>query len=169
MPMTPFVERFLEVGASETRSRVTHQQDLPDGEYGFLELYCDEPGCNCRRVMINVLRPETGWSRIWATIGYGWESLDFYRKWGGPANDPVELQGPFLDPLNPQTEYSPALLNLFRLLLESPAYVERFQRHYQMFRDSVEQGLGRGNTQEIKLIENRRKRLRDPKRRRHPR
>ena len=81
MPMTPFMERFPEVGARETRSvTVTQRQDLPDGEYGFLELYCDEPGCDCRRVIISVLKPETGWSKSWATIGYGWESLDFYRK-----------------------------------------------------------------------------------------
>src|ERR1022692_1671439 len=85
MPMTPFMERFPDVGARETRSAtVTQRQDLPDGEYGFLELYCDEPGCDCRRVTICVLRPETGWSKIWATISYGWESVDFYREWRGP-------------------------------------------------------------------------------------
>ena len=117
MPMTPFMERFPEVGARETRSvTVTNRQDLPDGEYGFLEFYCNEPGCDCRRVMIDVLRPETGWSKVWATISYGWESLDFYRKWGENASDPIEMKGPYLDPLNPQTKYSPALLNLFRFL-----------------------------------------------------
>jgi len=167
MPMTPFVERFPEVGARETRSvTVTHRQDLPEGEYGFLELYCDEPGCDCRRVTIDVLRPETGWSEIWATISYGWESLDFYRKWGGAASDPIEMKGPYLDPLNPQTKYSSALLNLFRFLLQSPDYVERLQRHYQMFRDSVEKGRGRYDRLETNRIENRPKRLRDPRRRR---
>jgi hypothetical protein len=30
--------------------------------------------------MIAVLRPETGCRKIWATIGYGWESLDFFHK-----------------------------------------------------------------------------------------
>ena len=166
MPMTPFMERFSEVGARETRSvTVTRRQDLPDGEYGFLELYCDEPGCDCRRVMIDVLRPETGWSKIWATISYGWESLDFYGKWGGAANDTIEIKGPYLDPLNPQTKYSSALLNLFRFLLQSPDYVERLKRHYQMFRDSVEQGHGRQDRLETSRLEDRRKRLRDPKRR----
>ena len=105
MPMIPFMERFPEVGARETRSvTVPPRQDLPEGEYGFVELYCDEPACDCRRVIIDVLRPETGWSKIWATISYGWESLDFYRKWGGQENDPIEMKGPYLDPLNPQTE-----------------------------------------------------------------
>ena len=126
------------------------------------------PGCDCRRVMIDVLRPETGWDKIWATIGYGWESLDFYRKWGG-AGDPIEMKGPYLDPLNPQTNYAPALLNLFRFLLQSTKYVERLKRHYQMFRDSVEKGHGRPDRLEINRIDNKRKRLRDPKRRpRHP-
>jgi hypothetical protein len=167
MPMTPFMERFPEVGARETRSvTVTQRQDLPDGEYGFVELYCDEPGCDCRRVMIDVLRPETGWGKIWATISYGWESLDFYRKGGGPGNDPIELKGPYLDPLNPQSKYSAALLNLFRFLVQSPDYVERLQRHYQMFRDSVDRESGRRNHQQTNRIENRRRRLRDPKRRR---
>jgi hypothetical protein len=171
MPMTPFLERFPELGARETKSvTATGVPDLPDGEYGFLELYCDEPGCDCRRVMIGVLRPETGWSKIWATIGYGWEDLDFYRKWGVAGSDPVEIKGPYLDPLSPQTEHSSALLDLFRLLLQSPEYVERFKRHYHMFRESVDKEHGRGNRSEANRMENRRKRLRDPRRRpRHPR
>jgi hypothetical protein len=166
MPMTPFMKRFPELGAQETRSvTVTRRQDLPDGEYGFLEFYCDEPGCDCRRVMIDVLRPETGWSKIWATISYGWESLDFYRKWGGAGSDPIEIKGPYLDPLNPQTRYSSALLNLFRFLLQSTDYVERLKRHYQMFRDTVEKGHGRQGNLEINRIEDKRKRHRDPNRR----
>jgi hypothetical protein len=168
MPMTPFIERFPETGARETRSvTITNRQDLPDGEYGFVELYCNESGCDCRRVTIDVLRPETGWSKVWATIGYGWENLDFYRKWGGgTASDAIEMKGPYLDPLNPQTRYSPALLNLFRVLLQSSDYVERLKGHYQMFRDSVDQRQGRQDGSETRRIKNRRKRLRDPQRRR---
>ena len=79
--MTPFMKRFPELGARETRSvTVTRTSDLPDGEYGFIELYCNEPDCDCRRVMVVVLRPETGW-KFWAAINYGWESVDFYQKW----------------------------------------------------------------------------------------
>jgi hypothetical protein len=171
MPMIPFAERFPELGARETRSvTAIHRPDLPDGEYGFLELYCDEPGCDCRRVMIDVLRPETGWSKIWATISYGWESLDFYRKWGGAGSDPIEIKGPYLDPLNPQTKYSSALLHLFQFLIQSPHYVDRLQRHYQIFREAVETEHGHRIPQQANHIEKRRKRLRDPKRRRrHPR
>ena len=148
MPMTPFMERFPELGARETRSvTVTGRQDLPDGEYGFVELYCDEPGCDCRRVMLDVLRPDTGWSKIWATINYGWESLQFYKKWGGAFIDPAQLKGPFLDPLNAQTQYAPTLLELFRFLLRSPDYVQRLRNHYQLFRAAVEEEHGARTTQ----------------------
>jgi hypothetical protein len=91
--MTPFMKRFPELGARETRSvTVPDKQDLPSGEYGFIELYCDEPQCDCRRVMVVVLRPETGW-KFWAVINYGWESVKFYKKWAGaPASDRSERQ-----------------------------------------------------------------------------
>jgi hypothetical protein len=142
MPMSPFLDRFPELGARETRSlKVTGAPDLPDGEYGFLEMYCDEPGCDCRRVTIAVLRPETEWSKIFATIAYGWESADFYRAWG-PHCDPAEMQGPALNPLGPQSKYSPALLDLFRSLIQSPEYVERLKRHYIMFRETVDREHG---------------------------
>lgn len=143
MPMTPFLDRFPVLGARETRTvTVFARPDLPRGDYGFLELYCDEPGCDCRRVMIDVLRPETGWSKIWATINYGWEDHEFYRTWD-PEGDLRQLQGPFLDPLNPQTQYSSALMNVFGCLLQSPDYIERLKQHYQMFRASVTQEFGR--------------------------
>jgi hypothetical protein len=139
--MTPFLQRFPGLGARETRSvTVTGRNDLPDGDYGFIELYCNVPHCDCRRVMVVVLRPDTGWNQFWATLKYGWESLEFYRKWAGaPGWDRGSWQGPFLDPLAAQTRYAPALLDLFKLLLESPGYVERLKTHYQLFRASMEQ------------------------------
>ena len=156
--MIPFMEKFPELAARETRSVTTNEHpDLPDGEYGFLELYCNEPGCDCRRVIIDVLRPETGWSKVWATIGYGWESPEYYGKWEG-AGEPIELKGPYLDTLNPQSEYSPALLDLFRMLIESPEYVDRLRRHYQTFKESIDREHNRSVA--------RRKRVRDPRRRR---
>ena len=163
--MTPFVEKFPDLGGRETRTLIVPPGNvLPSGEYALVEMYCNEPGCDCRRVIILVLRPDTGWDKIWASIGYGWESLDFYREWGGAPSDAVEMKGPYLDPLNPQSQYSEVLLDLFCEVIESPAYVERLQRHYLMFRESID----RTGNREMNRIGNRRKRLRDPRRgRRH--
>jgi hypothetical protein len=162
MPMAPFMEKFPELGAAETRSiKVMGGTDLPDGEYGFLEFYCNEPACDCRRVTIRVLRPDTGWRKIWATISYGWESQAFYRKWGS-ASDPREMQGPTLDTMNEQSQYAPVLLDVFRSILESPGYIDRLKRHYQMFRATVDPAA----RQETGRLQNRRAKLRDAKRRR---
>src|SRR5947208_1593470 len=94
--MIPFMERFRELAARETRSvTVAGRTEIPDGEYAFVEFFCDEPACDCCRVMIVVLKSDTGWSKIWASINYGWESLDFYKRWGGPW---------VTDSVNPQEE-----------------------------------------------------------------
>jgi len=146
MPMSPFVERFPELGASETRSvTVPDNEELPSGEYGFFELYCNEPNCDCRRVVVVVLRPQTGW-KFWAVINYGWESVEFYKKWAkAPAWDRSEWQGPELDPLSEQTSYAPALLDLFKWVLQSPGYVQRLQKHYQLFRAAVDEEFAKRN------------------------
>jgi hypothetical protein len=47
------------------------------------------------------------------------------------------MKGPVLDPVNPQTQYSQVLLERFRILLQSPDYVQRLIHHYQMFRTAV--------------------------------
>ena len=136
--MIPFAEHYPDLAERETRSLlIKGRSDLPDGDYGFVELFCDEPDCDCRRVMIDVLRRDTGWSRIWATINYGWENLAFYRRWGGRGVNAALVKGPFLDPLNPQTPYSAVLLTLFGTMLQSADYIERLRTHYQMFRTSV--------------------------------
>jgi len=43
---------------------------LPAGNYGFIELYCDEPGCDCRRVFLNVVSERR--RKIEAVIAWGW-------------------------------------------------------------------------------------------------
>jgi len=55
--MMPFHELFPEIGLRESRSARVLQNDkkLPADSYGFVELFCVDPKCDCRRVMINVL------------------------------------------------------------------------------------------------------------------
>ena len=136
MAMVPFYSRshLRNLAIQETRSATVHGwPDLPDGEYGFFEFYCDEPGCNCQRVLIQVISPTTG-AQVWATINYGWESVEFYKKRGLDEELARECQEATLDPLNPQTKYSSALLQLFKSVLQDQAYVERLKRHYKLFK-----------------------------------
>src|SRR3954470_17919078 len=103
--MSGFWLRFPEVAARETRTinLGSPQNGLPAGSYGFLELYCNDPACDCRRVLLQV-RTEHDPNKVLATINYGWESLDFYRKWlHGDRKGAREITEASLDPINPQS------------------------------------------------------------------
>jgi hypothetical protein len=138
MAMVPFYTRFRDLAFKEMRSAtIRGMPGLPDGDYGFLELYCDEPSCDCRRVLVDVVTPTSG-SKIWATINYGWECLEFYEKWMHNKETARESYGATLDPLNSQSEYSYALLRIFNNLLQDKAYAERLKRHYQLFKADLQ-------------------------------
>lgn len=88
-------------------------------------MFCDEPGCDCRRAFFSVVSSLQ--NEIKAVIAWGWEEREFYAKWMGD-NDPHvinELKGPALNLASPQSNLAPALLDLFReVLLQDPSYVE---------------------------------------------
>jgi hypothetical protein len=137
-----FHERFLKVAKRETRTITVASWaniDLPPRDYTFLEMYCDEPGCDCRRVFINVLSSPHG--DTVAVIAYGWECPDYYAEWMGD-DDPRsirDLKGPILNFCSPQSKHTPALLALFReVLLKDEEYMERVKRHYRMFREAID-------------------------------
>ncbi len=143
MPYSFFHQRFPQIAVRETRSlMVVPDSDvvlLPAGEYGFFEMYCDEPGCDCRRVLLYVEAPHLG--GVQAVVAWGWEDLAFYRKWfkHGDAEAIRHLKGPVLNLGSPETELAPAILELTRdVLLKDADYVDRIKRHYQMFRRDVE-------------------------------
>jgi hypothetical protein len=135
--MTPFYSRFPELGPRETRSVhvMASGGPLPVGEYSFFELYCEDPGCDCRRVLLQVLTPQAPETPL-ATINYGWESAAFYTRWmHGDAQAGREITEACLDPLNAQSEYADHLLDMFReMMMTDPDYVARLGRHYEMFK-----------------------------------
>ena len=143
MPYAPFYELFPEIAAKETRTlTVFNLPDLPPGEYGFIEAYCNEIDCDCRRVFFNVLEAQTG--EIKAVIAYGWESKGFYIRWLG-YNDPAvikELQGPVLNSASRQSQLAPALLKQMKYILADDNYIERLKRHYKMYKAAIDQGMG---------------------------
>ena len=131
----PFYELFPELARRETLSvTVKNDPSLPDGEYGLLEAYCNEPGCDCRRVMFNIFTPDS--PEALAVVAYGWESKAFYADWFGRYDPDIiqQMQGPILNPDSPQSELAPALLQLVDYVLQDEAYVARLKRHYRLFK-----------------------------------
>jgi hypothetical protein len=142
MPYESFHARFPEIAEKETRTlTATNAPDLPKGSFGLVEMYCNEPGCDCRRVFFDVYDWEK--RRSMAIIAFGWESEEFYVKWYKydlPYPEMLqELKGPILNPGSPQSKYAPAFLAYVREILEhDPDYVARLQRHYKMFKETVD-------------------------------
>jgi hypothetical protein len=139
MPMAPFYEEFRDLASKETRYfAVRGYRGLPDDEYAFLEFYCNEPDCDCRRVHLVVISRDMP-GKILATISYGWESVEFYKKWAEDESADEDYQGPILEPFGEQTKLAPHLLRLFKeFALEDDDYVNRLRRHYRMFKQVVE-------------------------------
>ena len=140
MAYTSFHEKFPEIAEKETRVITSiNDPELPKGNYGLLESYCDEAGCDCRRVFFNVYSERR--NEIVAVIAYGWEDSKFYADWFG-GNDPKiieELKGPILNSASPQSELAPILLDRVKeYVLKDEYYIERIKRHYHMFKDLIE-------------------------------
>lgn len=140
MPYAPFYEYFPEIAEKETRALIAFDDpELPSGEYGLVEMYCDEPGCDCRRVFLNVISSRTQSSV--AVIAYGWENRKFYEKWMGDRDPQIinDLKGPALNLSSPQSKLAPALLKKVKFVLSDKKYVQRIKNHYKIFREAIEE------------------------------
>ncbi len=124
--MRSFDHLFPEVALDETRFIVlaaspSAESNLPADTYQLREFFCVEAGCDCRRVVLHVNGLAAG--RTLATISFG-----FDRK----AKD----AGPYLDPLNPQSQHADELLALVTdVPLSDKSYVARLERHYRMVKE----------------------------------
>ncbi len=143
MAFAPLGEFFPEVADRETRSvTVPAGLDLPipPGDYAFMEMYCNERRCDCRRVLLYVIR--RGRDGPQAVITWGWEDVGFYQNWlkHGTRSDTIRMKGPALNPGSAFTKLAPYLLEFVRdVLLTDSDYVERIKRHYRMVRQKVDQ------------------------------
>jgi hypothetical protein len=142
MSHQPFGEFFPEIAGKETRVITIADQritGLPPGEYGWIELYCTDPDCDCRNVYIQVVQENFPGSL--ATISYGWESLAFYREWMGVDKDDDMLagfKGPALAFGARESSFSDQLLRIFKETVQTDKdYALRLQRHYQLMKDFI--------------------------------
>jgi hypothetical protein len=116
--------------AHQVRSvTITQSPQLPDGEYSFIDMYCPDPDCDCRKTMIQVLLNEKPVS----LINYGWESAEFYRKWMGIRAEDHSfppLHGATIDLNSPNLVSQEGILGLFHALLDD-MWIQKFKKHYR--------------------------------------
>jgi hypothetical protein len=137
--MLEFRHLFPEIGMDETRSAIIPKggASLPRGQYFFLEAYCTDKGCDCRRVMLRVM---------WTPVEEGAPGPQIVPKevawilhaFEPPPPDAHVPEQTMLDPLNPQSELAEGVLDLFNeTVIQDPAYRERLVRHYRMVKDAI--------------------------------
>lgn len=141
--MIPFHRLFPEIAARETRcvqvgpsSDPDKERVLPADEYAFVEFYCEEPGCDCRIVFLEVIRKNDP-DRVLATIDYGWEKESYYRNYFFEDDEARQTVCGNLDPINEQSEFAEEFLALFQNTVLDVPYSLRLRRHYRMFKEEL--------------------------------
>lgn len=135
MDFVPFYSRYRNIALRETRRVKITARDLgvPLGEYLLIENYCTDQRCDCRKVMINAVEVNPP-QRILATIGYGWESVEFYMKWMyGDKEIARSITGAYLELGGIQSKYAQNFLEIFKTDLNDE-YVNTIKKHYRMFK-----------------------------------
>ena len=126
MYLIPFMTLFPEQGEAETRTITTlDHPKLPDDEYALVEAYCPDLACDCRRVMLNVFGRRQSARNYLASISFGFDRDE-------------ELAGPYLDRLNPRSEYADVFLDIVARILDTDSrYVARLESHYHQVKEAV--------------------------------
>ncbi len=109
--------------------RISHSPLLPDGEYSFIDMYCSDPGYDCRKTMFQVMHE----GRLVSTINYGWEAAEFYEQWmGADVEDGLfpSMKGVSIDMSSPNLVSQEGILGLFQALLND-MWIAKFKRHYK--------------------------------------
>lgn len=140
MQFLPFFDEFPTLIHSEFRNiDVIDNRNfkyIPLGNYAFLEMFCTDINCDCRKVIIHVISVNP--SKIWAILNYGWESEEYYRTWWGKTYDLYQpmsgltFDSPTNDPLKKE------FFELFQYLIKNDkAYAQRIVTHYFMFKKKI--------------------------------
>ena len=103
-------------------------------KYFLREFYCTESGCDCRRVLVQFV-PTAKPPRVAATINYGWEKPKFYKKWSLDPEMWREMAGASLESFGEQGPHADKFLLIFKKLVEDPALVAVFRRHYRLVKE----------------------------------
>ncbi len=139
MSYQPFHDLFPDVAERETRTiTALNHPRLPADDYTLVDAYCNEPGCDCQRVLLNVISRRR--KKTEAVITFGWEKRKFYANWFGDDDPEIidELIGPAFNSASRQSELAPALLEVVSQVLEDKNYVNRLKRHYRMFKEVID-------------------------------
>lgn len=149
-----FFDEFPEFVTKEFRNITVLNNNcmkyIPPGNYAFLEMFCPDIDCDCRKVIINVISANP--FKTWATFHYGWESEKFYKKWWGKnLEDYKPMSGLHFDPPTKDRLKNEFLLTFADHIKNDQNYAERIKRHYFMFKEKMLKKQFKKNAKECLL------------------
>lgn len=135
-------ELLPQIAENETRSLTVLQSGLglpPAGQYAFIELFCSDPDCDCRNVMIYVFHVEK--QQQVTQLRFCWEKQSYYDRIG--LDFRTDLPAVFVD-FGFSYPYSNYFADAFKKLCYGDAhtkveteYAKRIKRHYEQFREQL--------------------------------
>ncbi|MEW6667364.1 MAG: hypothetical protein AB1512_19340 [Thermodesulfobacteriota bacterium] len=123
--------------------RIVESPQLPDGEYRFIDMYCTDPSCDCRKTIIQVFHNGV----FVSTINYGWERPSFYEKWMGRKwGDDImpQMHGASIDITSPNRVSPKGMLGLFNALLDK-RWIGIFKKHYKAVKAKLKDNRVKGS------------------------
>jgi hypothetical protein len=154
----PFYTHFPHIANKLTRTVFPYYDasKQPGVDFGFINAFCNDKNCDCRRVLIHVISSNPSLhNRKAAVLCYGWEPKSFYLNWF-PGFDQDELamyKGPGLEVFQPQTEYSASILDIFKDMLKSPDYTREIIMQYALMKWKLGMKLPKSLKPYVKLKE----------------
>lgn len=135
--LSPFVPAGEILGAEcQIRTVVlTDDPYLPSGEYSFLDTYCMENNCDCRKTIIQIFHD----NKLVSIVGYGWESPKFYLRWLNSTRYRKLVKGMSglsIDSSSPNLVSPKGILLLVQHLLDDN-WTSMLRKHYSLIRKAA--------------------------------
>ena len=132
--LSPFVPAGELLGPECQVRSVTLAADpyLPSGEYNFIDLYCSDNTCDCRRTIIQIFHGQ----KLVSIVNFGWESPKFYLRWLGSTRDvglAMEMSGVSIDSSSPNLVSPKGILLLIKHLMDKK-WILIIKENYRLIR-----------------------------------
>ena len=108
---------------------------LPSGEYSFIDSYCTDNTCDCRKTIILIFHEKKHVS----TVSYGWEKPKFYLRWLKNTKDrklAEEMSGLSIDFASPDLVSPKGILLLVDHLLDEK-WISMLKENYRLIRKTT--------------------------------
>lgn len=107
---------------------------LPSGEYTFIDTYCGDNTCDCRRTIIQIFHDK----KLVSVVSFGWESPKFYLRWLNSTKDRKladEMSGLTIDFSSPDLVSPKGILLLVNHLLDEK-WISMLKENYRLIRET---------------------------------